>query len=973
MIRWALAGLLALVCSLTGAWAQEPPQTPFLRIEAGGHTGAVPRLAIDASGHLMASAGYDKTIRLWSLPDGREKAVLRPPIGAKEEGEIYAVALTPDGRRVFAGGATGGSWGNGFCVYIFDADKGVLASLLPGLPAPVSDLAVSPDGTRFAAALMQGGLRVWDAANGKPLFEDHAIDGPVRTILFDRQNRLYATASDGKVRAYGADGKKLTEAQPQPGLRPWGLALSPDGTLLGVAYENADKQGRLHVDVLSAQGLKTVFAPDTTGLQGAGLLALAWVGDDRGGVQLLAGGYARIGAGNVLRRWSDFGLGPAIDLPASRDTILHILAVPGGGAVYSAEDPGWGRIAADGTIALKPDPPLVNLRPARERRFALSGDGETVEFSVGKNILRFEAATRQLTTVSGADASLAGPRVTSPGVVPASWQDSSAPRLGTAAVALDKAEYARSLTILPGDDRVLIGTDSHLRLVARDGKPIASIEVPAAAWAVTASPDGKVAIAALLDGTIRWYGLEGARPLDERAALFIHSDGARWTLFTPEGLFDHADRGGAELIGVHLNRAHNQQPEWVSFSQAYRTLYAPAAVHARLAGDPAPARARLAELGDIRARLARQPTVQVASACIPAADGSCAALPFGAQHQAVLPAGAATLRLHLALGDRGLGVGAIDAFVNERNAGRFPAPSLTDKAGVSDIDVPLDPGRNEVQIRAYDGSNGIFAETPVLDFAGVDAASNDQRGTLYVLAVGIDHYALPNLTLHFAVADARTFAESIKQSASALYQSVDITLLTEKDATRSGILAAFDRLGRRVRSRDTFLFYVASHGVASDDDRRFLLVPQDVSDISSMQMLAKSAIDETTLITALSRIQAHDALLFLDTCHSGTVTADNLANVGHESGRYILASSSSVQEALDSYDNHNGVFVYALKEALAGRAGQDGDGNIGALALGEYVSKRVGQLARERGHEQDAEFKAAQSELRSFPIGKILH
>ena len=980
MIRAALAVLLALLWPLAAATAEEPPQTPYLRIEAGGHTGAIPRLAVDASGHLMASAGFDKTVRLWSLPDGREKAVLRPPIGPREEGEIYAVALSPDGRRVFAGGATGGSWGNGFSIYVFDADKGVLTSLLPGLPAPVSDLAVAPDGTRFAAGLMQGGVRVWDATNGKSLFEDRTIEGPVRTVLIDRQNRLYAAAADGKVRVYGADGKKLVEAQPAPGLKPWGLALSPDGGLLGVAYENADKQGRLRVDVLNAQSLKPVFTPDTTGLKGSGLLALAWVADDRGGVQLLAGGYARGDKGsgtgneaaNVLRRWSDFGLGPAVDLPAAGDTIRHILAVPGGGAVYATEDPGWGRIGADGKIARKPEAPLVDLRPARGGRFAVSADGQTIEFSTGKGMLRFDAANRQLTKAADNAPGLAGPRLTAPGLAPSGWQDSNAPRLGPAAVALDKAEFARSLTILPGDERVLIGTDTHLRLVGRDGKPIAAVEEPAAVWAVSASADGKVAIAALLDGTVRWYGLEANAPLTERAALFIHGDGARWILFTPEGLFDHADRGGDDLIGVHLNRAHNQQPEWVSSSQAYRTLYAPAAVRARLAGDPGPARARLAELGDIRGRLARQPTVEVTGACVPAAGG-CTAVAFGARHEAVLPPGAGTLRLHLKLGDRGLGVGAIDAFVNERNAGRFPSPPLASNAGTADIDVPLDPGHDIVQIRAYDGGNGIFAETPILDFSSAEEASGDQRGTLYVLAIGIDRYALPNLALHFAVADAKTFADSIKQSSAPLYKSVDLTLLTDQEATRAGILAAFERLAHVVRSRDTFLFYVASHGVASDDAHRFLLVPQDVADISSMGALARGAIDETTLVTALSRIQAHDALLFLDTCHSGTVTADDLANVGHESGRYILAASSSVQEALDSYDNRNGVFVYALNEALHGRAGQDADGDIGALALGEYVSKRVGQLAREKGHEQDAEFKAAQSELRSFPVGKILH
>ena len=101
------------------------------------------------------------------------------------------------------------------------------------------------------------------------------------------------------------------------------------------------------------------------------------------------------------------------------------------------------------------------------------------------------------------------------------------------------------------------------------------------------------------------------------------------------------------------------------------------------------------------------------------------------------------------------------------------------------------------------------------------------------------------------------------------------------------------------------------------------------------------------------------------------VTADSLANMGHETGRYLLAASSSVQEALDSYDSRNGVFVYALHEALTGSAGQDADGNVGALALGEFVSRRVGQLARSKAHEQDAVFRTAQRELRSFPIARI--
>jgi WD40 repeat protein len=964
---------LCLLLALAGpAFAQIPPQAPFLRIEAGSHIGAVPHLAVDASGRLLATAGFDKTVRLWSLPGGKPAGVLRPPIGAEQEGEIYAVAITPDGRRVFAAGATGGSWDGTFSIYLFDTRRGALAGRLPGLPSPVYALAVSPDGSRFAAGLARGGVRVWDAASGKPVFEDSAYAGPVRNLAFDRQGRLFTAAGDGKLRAYDPEGRKSAEKEPAPGQRPWGLAVSPDGSLLAVAYENADRQGRLRVDVVSTRTLQPLFAPDADGLKGEGLLAVAWAANDHGGVALLAGGYARSGPANVIRRWDDFGFGPATDLPASRDTILDIRPVPGGGAVFSAEDPGWGRIAPDGNIASRPVPPMADLRQSREQRLAVSADGTVVEFATASGVQRFDAAAGRIARVTTQDDALATARTAAPGLAPSNWKDSSAPRLNGVPLALDRTEFNRSLAILPDTSAVLLGTDTHLRLFStRDAHQIAAVAVPAAAWAVTVNAAGTVAVAALLDGTLRWYGLSHDAPLDPRVALFAHADGTRWVMFTPEGLFDHADRGGKDLVGVHLNRNRDQQPEWTSFSQAYRALYSPAAVRARLAGDAAASRARLAELGDLRARLARQPAVDIAELCVPLADGTCAALDPHAAALPRLPAQTGRLRIGVQLADRGLGIGAIDAFVNDRNAGRFTAPAQDGGKASTTIDVPLDPGQNSVQLRVYDRSDTVFAETTPLELTTADSGAAE-HGRLFVLAVGIDHFAAPTLALNYAVADAETFVRTIQRAGAHLFSAIDVTQLTDQQATRSAILDAFDRLAARIRPNDTFLFYVASHGVRSEGDGRFLLIPQDVADVSSWQALGSAAIDETTLIGALSRIRARDALLFLDTCYSGAVTADALANVGHETGRYLLAASSSLQEALDSYDSNNGVFVYAVREGLQGRAPHGSDDVVSALALGEYVSARVGQLARQKGHDQDAVFKTAQEELHSFPIGEVI-
>ena len=45
------------------------------------HTAAIRRIGVDAACSLLATASDDKTVRLWSLPDGKLKRVIRLPIG----------------------------------------------------------------------------------------------------------------------------------------------------------------------------------------------------------------------------------------------------------------------------------------------------------------------------------------------------------------------------------------------------------------------------------------------------------------------------------------------------------------------------------------------------------------------------------------------------------------------------------------------------------------------------------------------------------------------------------------------------------------------------------------------------------------------------------------------------------------------------------------------------------------------------
>ncbi|PZW45136.1 WD40 repeat protein [Humitalea rosea] len=954
--------LLATLLLPRVAAAQEPPQAPILRVEAAAHTAPVRRMATDASGRVLATVSDDKTLRLWALPEGTPLAVLRPPIGEGEEGELSAVALTPDGSKVFAGGLTGREWDGVYAVYLFDTATGRLLARLPGLPAPVQHLAVSADGARLAGALGgRAGIRIWDARDGRLLSEDSVgWDGPARMVAFDAAGRLAASSADGKIRLYAPNGRRIAERAPVPGGRPYGIAWSPDGALLAVGFED-----RLRVEILAAADLHTVLVPDMAGLSGEGTPAVAWAGDGQGGVQLHAGGYAHGVAavapgapGFVIRRWSDFGLGPARDIPVARDAIIQLLAVPGGGMVFATADPGWGRLAGDGSVAIAVSSPAADFRNTAAV-LAASADGQRVRFLLRPDAapMVFDAQAGRLT--QGVAPEVYGARQESARLRITDWRNQDRPKLNGRPLPLGPGEYSRSLAILPNEQSFLLGTDTHLRLFDASGRMLDQVPMPGAVWGVVAL--NGIAVVALGDGTIRWF--EATDRLAERGALFVHADGRRWVVWTPEGLFDHAAEGGQELVGVHLNNGRNQTPEWASFRQAYRALYAPTELRARLRGDAAPAEARMADLGEVRARIGRLPTLSPGEACAVTAAG-CVPLGWGGSE---LPEGATGLRVTYATADRGLGLGPLDIMVNDRIAVRAAAV-----AGQTSVEVPLDPGPNHVSARLYADDRSLFAEGPGFDLrrAGAVRAPAGQ-GRLILVAVGVDAYALPELRLRYAVADAHAVADVLKSRAAGVFSDVVSTVLTDADATRANILAALANAAQITRPEDTFVLYLAGHGVRSEPDRHFLFLPQETASIADWPSLRRSALDEGTLVAALARIRARDGFLFIDTCHAGQVTIDSLAALGNETGRFLLAASTSVQEALDSYDDRNGVFAVAVREAMSGRAAMDGDGRISALALGEWVTRRVPQLAAEKHHQQDAVFRTARRDLRSFPMGAM--
>ncbi len=80
-----------------------PSPNPVLGIDTSMHTAVIYRLGIDRECKTLVTGSEDKTVRTWSLPEGKLIRTYRTPVGPGDRGKIYAVAISPDGKRIAAG------------------------------------------------------------------------------------------------------------------------------------------------------------------------------------------------------------------------------------------------------------------------------------------------------------------------------------------------------------------------------------------------------------------------------------------------------------------------------------------------------------------------------------------------------------------------------------------------------------------------------------------------------------------------------------------------------------------------------------------------------------------------------------------------------------------------------------------------------------------------------------------------------
>ncbi len=936
---------------------------PILTIESGLHSNSILGLSTDEAGRWLVTGSADKTVRIWDAQTGTLQGILRPPIGKLREGMILAVAVSPDGSTIACGGRTRDSE-KSFSIYLFDRESRRMLKRIGGLPESITKLRFSRDGRMLAAGFWaRAGLRVFsitragDGITVAPAGEDRDYADEIRGMDFDAAGRLVVSSSDGALRLYDREFKRIAKQAVSKKDTPSSVAFSPDGDRIALGYFEAARVG-----IHSGTDLTPYESPlvGQTIFREPRLPAVAWSTD--GKFLHAAGHFGQIGR-NFIVRWPAGNLRSPNYLPASPayGVIGSLQALRGGGVAYAGLNGDIGLVDATGKEIFAKHP---NIDHITAKTFSISPDAMTVKFDFlyeGGATATFSVESRRLELITPLgliksfftfDANmLSGPILRSKTIVLTDWLRKSEPKLNGKPLAVRNRSLGTGYAIAPDHRSFVYGAWFNLYRFDAQGKELWHLPIQGAARAVNISGDGRVAVVRMNDGTIRWYRMKDGQEL---VAFYPHRDRKHWVLWTPSGYYD-ASEGGDELIGWHVNDGPDKAASFYPVSRFFERFYRPE-VMARAIRDAEEDKGVVASLGEKAA-----PDIEAAGIKPPPEAAIVSPLP-GRQFDSDVQ------EIKVIAEDMGGGIEEVRLYQNGKLLPREAVAKVSKEGSTQEhlFRVKLVGGENRFRVIALSGDR---VESSPMEMS-VTLRGAEKESDLYLVVVGINRYRNAALNLTYAETDAKGVLDFFRSAGvKKLFRNVHVYSVMSEQATGPAIKDLFAEVGRKAQPQDTLLVYLAGHGDTVGDQWYF--IPHDVTAPEIEQELHQGGISNAFISESVKQCRAQKVFVMIDACKSGklilamrsTEARKALVQLARSAGTYIVSASTDQQYAAEIKALGHGVFTYTLLEGLQGKAGT---GKVTVEGLIHYVKEKLPELTEK--HRGQAQYPVSWGSGMDFPL-----
>ena len=231
--------------------ALEPTRT----IRAGGpeRTNA---LAVSPDGRWLAAGGAKGIVSLWRNAGDQPGAELRG-----HGGPVTAVTFWPDGRRLASASVDG-------TARIWDVESGAALATLKGHEAGLSRLAISPNECFLVTASLDKTVRLWDPESGK---QQHQWPGVDMALSVDGKTLAIATTTDTAT-LWNLQERQKRQSIHIPNAQIVHMQFAPAGDTIAIAHRPAalNQQLAKRPQANRGTGLARQLAQAVQTLMGAG-------------------------------------------------------------------------------------------------------------------------------------------------------------------------------------------------------------------------------------------------------------------------------------------------------------------------------------------------------------------------------------------------------------------------------------------------------------------------------------------------------------------------------------------------------------------------------------------------------------------------------------------------------------------------------------------------------------------------------